>query len=178
MKNNRRGETIFVAVLILGLLGFVIGSFSYTIQLRLMPFLSGLSGIALLLIVLSGKYIPAARRRIGQAAEGQRAKLPIEGEEGIADDEGRLGDGLKVISYIVVLWGAVLVVGLPLSMFTFIIIFLRFEARVRLVKALVGSGIAVALMILGLKILGIDMWAGIMPTVVPGYVGGSLMPPL
>lgn len=178
MNSNNRGETILIVVLILGLSAFVIGSFSYAIQLRLMPLISGLSGIGLLFFILAAKYLPSMKGQIYLGRDVRSDIFLVKGEDGAAKSEARLGDGLRVMMYIVGLWTAVAVSGLVLSIFAFIFIFLKFEAGVRFRRALIGSVVTITLMAVGLHVLGITMWTGVMPTIVPGYVGGSSMPPL
>ena len=178
MNKGKLGETIFILVLIAGLFAFVIGSFSYTVELRIIPLLSGLIGIPLLATLLIGRSLPALRWQPDGTDEAAPSILAKNEDDDDADGEESAGAALKIMTYMIGLWVAVVIAGLTLSLPVFIAIFLIFEARVRPHNALISSLIAIAIVVIGLKALGIDPWAGIMPEVIPGYVGGSMMPPL
>jgi uncharacterized transporter YbjL len=81
-----------------------------------------------------------------------------------------------MIGYTVALWLTALIAGLLLAIVVFVTFFLWAEARLRLRSAVIGGVATGALTMAAFHVMKIDHWAGIMPELVPGYLGGSIMP--
>ncbi|HSM42698.1 MAG TPA: hypothetical protein VK862_18250 [Afifellaceae bacterium] len=176
MKKSRTGETIFVLILIAGLAIFTFGSLSYVTELRTMPLIFGVAGILLLLLLLAGNHIPALRG-ISRAGSPSVSAPPGGGEKATPNSaEPEWRDVLKVMAYMVGFWVAILFFGLTVTVPLLIAGFLIFEARVRAGYAILSGLIAVVVMVLSLNVMGIDVWPGIMPEIIPDYLGGGLMP--
>lgn len=177
MNKSRAGETLFILFLIAGLAIFTAGSLSYVAELRTMPLIFGVGGILLLVLLLAGNRYPAIRR-LGEAG----LPRPMAGvKDGKADapaggSEPQWRDALKIMAYMVGFWVAILFFGLTVIVPLLIAGFLIFEAGVRVRNAILSGLIAVALMVLSLNFMGIDVWPGIIPEIVPDYLGGGLMP--
>jgi hypothetical protein len=84
----------------------------------------------------------------------------------------------RVLAYIVGFWTLVFLFGLYLVPPLFIVLFLVVEAGVRLRQAVVSTLIACAFLFAGLHLLKIDLWVGVVREIVPGIVGGAVMPSL
>lgn len=175
-KKSRTGETIFVLSLIAGLSVFTFGSLSYVTELRTMPLIFGIAGILLLLLLLAGNHVPALRG-ISRAGSPSVSAPPGGGEKPAAKSaEPEWRDVLKIMAYMVGFWVAILVFGLTVTVPLLIAGFLIFEARVRVGYAIMSGLVAVVVMVLSLNLMGIDVWPGIMPEIIPDYLGGGLMP--
>jgi hypothetical protein len=176
MQKPRPGETVFILCLIAGLAIFTFGSLSYVTELRTMPLIFGSCGILLLVLLLAGNHIPAMRG-ISRAGSPSVSAPPGGGEKTAAKSaEPEWRDVLKIMAYMVGFWVAILVFGLTVTVPLLIAGFLIFEARVRAVYAVLCGLIAVVVMVFSLNLMGIDVWPGIMPEIIPDYLGGGLMP--
>ncbi len=176
MNTSHTGETIFVLFLIAGLAVFTFSSLSYVTELRTMPLIFGTAGILLLLILLAGNHVPALRG-IGRAGSPTVSGPPGSGEKPAAKGpEPEWRDVLKIMAYMVGFWVAILFFGLTVTVPLLIAGFLILEAGVRAGYAILSGLIAVVVMVLSLNVMGIDVWPGIMPEIIPDYLGGGLMP--
>ena len=175
-SKSRIGETIFVLFLIAGLAVFTFGSLSYVTELRTMPLIFGIAGILLLILLLVGNYVPAMRG-LGRAGTPSVSVSAAGGEKPETKSaEPKWSDVLKIMAYMIGFWVAILVFGLTVTVPLLIAGFLIFEAKVKIRNAILSGLIAVVVMILSLNLMGIDVWPGIMPEIVPDYLGGGLMP--
>ena len=176
MKKPRTGETVFVLLLIAGLAIFTFGSLSYVTELRTMPLIFGVAGILLLLLLLAGNHIPAMRS-IRQAGSPSASPSPGGDEKPEAKSaEPEWRDVLKIMAYMVGFWVAILLFGLTITVPLLIAGFLILEAKAKAGNAILSGVIAVVLMVFSLNFMGIDVWPGIIPEIVPDYLGGGLMP--
>jgi hypothetical protein len=178
MNKRLPGEAIFVLLLIVGLLAFVLGSLGYTVELRAMPQAFGLAGVALLVLVLIGIYFPSVRQWTDASLAADWTKMPGEEEkqEERPNRQERPAEFLRIIAYMVAVWVAVLLLGLTVTIPVFLTVFLVWEAKLRLRNALIASAVTIVIIVLALKAMGITLWAGIIPEIIPGYLGGSIMP--
>lgn len=175
-KKTRTGETVFVLVLIAGLAIFTFGSLAYVTELRTMPLIFGTCGILLLLLLLAGNHIPAMRG-ISQAGSPSASPQPGGDEKAEAkSNEPEWRDVLKIMAYMVGFWVAILFFGLTVTVPLLVAGFLIFEAKVKVGRAILSGVIAVVVMVFSLNFMGIDVWPGIIPEIVPDYLGGGLMP--
>ena len=75
-------------------------------------------------------------------------------------------------------WTLIFLFGLYLVPPLFIVQFLVVEAGMRWRHAVLSTLIACAFLFAGLHLLKIDLWVGVVPEIVPGIVGGAVMPSL
>ncbi|MBW1996486.1 MAG: hypothetical protein JRJ29_00835 [Deltaproteobacteria bacterium] len=53
------------------------------------------------------------------------------------------------------------------------------EAGIRWWKAFIYSVVTTALLYIGMvNLLKVDLWTGAIPEIIPGFLGGSLVPPI
>ncbi len=65
-------------------------------------------------------------------------------------------------------------VGPPIFLATYLIV----EAEVRPLWAILAGVIATAILDTGMMMVHVEVWAGIIPEIFEGYIGGAILPPL
>lgn len=156
MTKIDKGEAAFVLFLILWMLAFVLAASSYTSVVKILPLIFGGIGLVLLGLTLAGLF----KFGSGSARGGTESRA----------DVGRM------IGYMIALWLTAFLLGLLVAITLFVIVFLRREAKTSLRAAVITGSVTGALTVLTLQFMHIDLWAGIVPELIPGYVGGSIMP--
>lgn len=182
MKTRLNGT--FICALAFGVLMLlmVAEAFSFPQQVRLMPVLMGVITFVLFLLLLLGEFWPAivevAESNIEDIWGGRRSRKKMSGRGRFPKETPAWSDVLRIIGYIVAFWGLVLVLGLFLVPPVLISAYLIVEARVPTVKAIAVSYAFCGVLFTGLVLLNVDIWLGIAPELVPGFIGGGIMPEL
>ena len=87
-------------------------------------------------------------------------------------------DFLAPVFLAALFFAAVFLLGLFVVPPLFIAAYLVTEARTRLVAALFASLVASTCLYAGMALLGVDLWTGSIAEIVPGILGGGIIPPL
>jgi hypothetical protein len=72
----------------------------------------------------------------------------------------------------------VFVAGFPVVTPIYVTLYLVVEARVRFIWAALVGVFVTALIVTGMTMLHVEIWAGIGPKIIPDFVGGAILPPI
>ncbi len=178
-KVYRRGPFILTVLVILFFLLMFVFSFQYSPERRAFPQLAAVVGGTLSIITLMGGFFP----KLAKATEvklGRAASLEEE-TEGIPEAELKLETWRAVLTAIGWLSFAavgVYFVGFFATIPVFLFSFFRVQAKLgwmrTLVMTVVGGGILYSMLLFMAR--G-TTWSGAIPEVIPGIIGGALVPP-
>ena len=188
MKANITGTFVWVAMMAVAVIAMLVEAASLPPTLREIPNLLGWTVLVLFALLLVGDVHPAAIAWMDTPLEGLRqggnakkrgpGDAPDTALKNGAADAVPWPSVLWVLAYIVGFWILIFVFGLYLVPPLFIVLFLVVEAGVLLRHAVLATLIACAFLYAGLHLLKIDLWVGVVPEIVPGIVGGAIMPSL
>ncbi len=188
MKVRSTGTFVWVAVMAVAVIAMLVEAASLPPTIREVPNLLGWAVLVLFALLLVGEGYPAATAWMDTPLEelwqGGEANKAGPGDGPDTASKNRAADAvpwpsvLRVLAYIIGFWALVFLFGLYLAPPLFIVVFLVAEAGVRLRHAVLSSLIAGAFLFTGLYLLKIDLWRGVVPEIVPGILGGAIMPSL
>ncbi len=180
MKSRIDGSFIFTLFLGLFVLICLIYARDFPDSLQIATNLAGYITLALICVLLAGTFHPEILYWTETALQdlwgtgGQN--------EGAADAAAEKAPPwpavLKSMGYAVgfllfsFLFG--FFVGPPIFLATYLIA----EAKVRPLWAILAGVIATAILDTGMMMVHVEVWAGIIPEIFEGYIGGSILPPL
>jgi len=164
----------FVADLVLAVLVFLVILETATLpdEVQLVPALIARITFVLLLLALAGHFFPAINRWTEATLEDLFASRP----GGAAEKDASVATIFRMMVYAAGYWLLVLYLGMYVVPPVLITLYLVFEARVRVHWAALSAVLATAILIVGMKLLLVDVWLGAASEIVPGYVGGAVMP--
>lgn len=181
MKPRLNGSFIWTIVLGLFVLLMLIVARGFPDSLQFTPYLAGIGTLAMVLVLLAGNYYP----KILRWTETTLQDLWGGGKGGDESEDASESETevpwpavLRSMSYAVGFLAAVFVFGFAVVPPLFITLYLVVEARVRLLWAAVPAVVASVILVMGMALLNVEVWAGIIPEIVEGYIGGSIIPPL
>ena len=180
MKHPINGA--FVWTVIMGL--FVVLQVSvaggFTESLRFTPYLAGYGTIFMVIVLLAGHFYPEILRWTETTLQDLWGGGGTGGEGAAAetDKEPPWPAVLRSMGYAVGFLAAVFVFGIAVVPPLYIAFYLIVEADVRPLWAVLAALIASTILITGMVMLNVEVWAGIIPEIIEGYLGGSIIPPL
>jgi hypothetical protein len=146
---------------------YLLATLSQPLELRLLPLLIGTITLAMLGLL----SLPALARRLDRARSDRLPGLSRLAPPASAAVAATVGWLLGFLSALVLL-------GFTLTTPPFIALYLYHAARLPLLPAMLASA-AGSLLILGaFALLRISLWPGLIPELMPGVVGGGVLPPL
>ncbi len=164
-------------------LSIVLGATAYEGKQQLTAFVIGIPTIGLLVFLVLAEATPSLvklTRSFGVSEDD--APEDAEGTEGGAAAAMEAGSWRRVgivYGWLALYFGMTYVFGFYLSIPVFMTLFLLFESRLRLPYAL---GVVVAagapLYVIFRLVLDIPLWPGILPRIIPGIIGGGIVPQL
>lgn len=185
MKSRFSGAFIWTVLLGLGVLGLVYTARGFPDLLQFTPNLAGYGTLAMIAILIIGNFYPGILRWTettlqdmwggGKAGE-EEAEAEAEEEE--AAQETPWIDVVRSISYAVGFLISVFLLGFPAITPIYVTLYLVAEAQVRFIWAALVGVFVTALIVTSMGLLYVEVWAGIIPEIIPGYLGGSILPPL
>jgi hypothetical protein len=183
MTNLSRDQLLNIVVTGLMLFlaaSFVIGAFTYAPRMRIVPLVIGIPTIAMLVFILALELRPDLfkPRKLREAEEAPKPEAPRQvSASGI--DAGRWQRVVTIYGWIVGFFAATLVLGHYLAIPLFLLAFFIKETKVDPVRAIaVSAAVTVVLIVVFDLLLDIPLWPGVLPRIIPHYIGGGSMPPL
>lgn len=180
MKSRIDGSFVFSIFLAAFVLICVVEARNFPPLLQVATNIAGYSTLTLIGLLLLGTFRP----EILSWTETTLQDMWGGGKEG-ARDEGAAGEGnarwpavLRVMGYAVGFLLLAFLFGFFVVPPVFLALFLIVEAEVRPLPAIVAAVVATALLDGGMMLVHVEVWAGIIPEVIEGYLGGAIMPPL
>jgi hypothetical protein len=182
MKSHLNGSLVWTVVLGLFVLMMVVVARGFQDSLQFTPYLAGFGTLAMILVLLAGNYYPEILRWTETTLQdlwgGGDTGDTTGGEGTVAEQEPPWPAVLRSMSYAVGFLVAVFLFGFALVPPLFVTLYLVVEAGVRFRWAMLAAVIVCALLIFGMVMLQVEVWAGIIPEIVEGYLGGSIIPPV
>ena len=187
MKAKSIGIFVWVPSMAITVIIMLIDATTLPPSLREIPDLLGWTVLILFALVLVGEVYPKAIAWMDSPLEdflqSGEANKAAPGEGNTALSNGAVAavpwpSVLRVLAYIIGFWVLTFLFGLYLVPPLFIFFFLVVEAGVRLRNAALSTLLACAFLFTGLHLLEISLWVGVVPEIVPGIVGGAVMPSL
>jgi len=170
---------VWTVILGLFILLLVVVARGFEDSLQFTPYLAGIGTLAMILVLLAGHYYPEILRWTETTLQdlwgGGEVK---DGGPAAAEEEAPWPAVVRSMSYAVGFLAAVFLFGFAVVPPLFITLYLVIEAGVRPRWAVLAAVIASTILVFGMVMLQVEVWAGIIPEIVEGYVGGSIIPPL
>ena len=150
----------------------------YPPEVQVLPLVVGLPTLALTIVLLVGEFHPPVMQWLDSALDelwGGRRETP---EAAAGQSSTSWGPVLRMMAWAIGFFAAVFLLGLFAVPPLFIVAYLVTEARMRLGTALLASLVASTCLYAGMALLGVDLWTGSIAEIVPGILGGGIIPPL
>lgn len=180
MKSPINGAFVWTICLGLFVLLQVTVAGGFTEALRFTPYLAGYGTLSMVIVLLAGTYYPEILRWTETTLQDLWGGGGA-GDKGVAseaEEDAPWPAVLRSMSYAVGFLVAVFVFGFALVPPLYVALYLIVEARVRPLWAALAALIASFTLIIGMVLLRVEVWAGIIPEIIEGYLGGSIIPPL
>ncbi len=179
MKSRINGAFIWTVILGLFVVLQVTVAGGFTESLRFTPYLAGFGTLFMVIVLLAGNFYPEILRWTETTLQDLWGGGGA-GDEGpaAAEEEPPWPAVLRSMSYAVGFLVAVFVFGFALVPPLYVTLYLVVEAGVRLRWAVLVAVAVSAALIMGMVLLHVEVWAGIIPEIIEGYLGGSIIPPL
>jgi len=180
MKSRIDGAFIFTLLLGVCTLGALLAGRDFPDSLKIATYLAGATTLGLICLLLAGAFYP------GMLAWAETALQDLWGGgggdagamESVAEDAPPWPAVIRSIFYalgfLVLSFLLGFFVGPPIFLATYLIV----EAKARPVPAILAGVIATAALDTGMIMVHVEVWAGIVPEIVEGYIGGAILPPI
>ena len=179
MRGYPSGSFYWMAVMAAIIVLMLFAAQTLPTEVRVTPVLLGYVTLGFFAILMGLEFVRAIQ---GQPYSGTQPTGPDSqtdrGDVPEDDAEQPWPSVLRIMTYIVAFWLLVVLFGLVLIPPVFIIFFLVIEARVRLLYAVGAALVLCAALITGLLLLKVEVWLGVIAEVIPGILGGSILPEL
>lgn len=179
MRLHFKGSLVCSLLLTLFVVVLLVTAQNYPEDVRLVPFVIGIPTVVLFVLLLTGEFYPTLMRWMESTLEdlwGGQAKGS--GVQAVSQELTSWSSVSRVIGWAVAFFALVFFLGFFLVPPLFVAAFLVVEAEVRTSRAIVASLVACVALYGGMTFLRVDLWLGAIPEVVPGFLGGSIIPPL
>ena len=178
MKSRLNGSFIWTIIIGLFVLMMVVVATGFEESLQITPYLAGLGTLAMVLVLLAGNFYPEILRWTETTLQDLWGGGGTGNVSTAAEQEPPWPAVLRSMSYATGFLVAVFLFGFALVPPLFVTLYLVVEAGVRFRWAMLAAVIVCALLIFGMVMLQVEVWAGIIPEIVEGYIGGSIIPPI
>ena len=151
---------------------------AYPPEVQVLPLVVGLPTLALTIILLVGEFRPPVMQWLDSALDdlwGGRRDTPDPGAEQSSTSWRPV---VRMMAWALGFFATVFLLGMFVVPPVFIVAYLVTEARMSPDGALGASLAASTCLYAGMAFLGVDLWTGSVPEVVPGILGGGIIPPL
>jgi len=155
-------------------------------NLQIVTNIAGYATLFLIVLLLVGHFRP------GMLSWAETTLQDVWGGKGTdarsigrADEDAEAGEGpipwpgvARSMGYALGFLALAFVFGFYLVPPLFIATYLILDARVPPLWAVVTGVAATVLLIGGMQAVNVDVWVGVIPEIIPDYLGGSIMPPI
>jgi len=176
-KPWKNGEFIVTAFLTFFVGAMFITTLGYRPEVRLVPML--VSGFTLIMLggLLVLQFYPNLMKKMEVGLEDMLGASSPEKESEETEQASTAGI-MRMIYWIVGFFVSIFLLGIKVSFPLFILSFILIEGKERLWKAFLVTAVGSALIFIALDFLGITLWVGALPEIIPGILGGSNIPRL
>ncbi|MBN2401833.1 MAG: tripartite tricarboxylate transporter permease [Spirochaetes bacterium] len=159
------------AMLIIISCSFIFAARGYEWESNILPLITAISAIIILIIILvseaSGKFAYVMEYVMGSF-----------GQKGSITTDPKWSKLMQLYIWLMGLVLAIFLIGYVASILISVFILLRYVGRVKTPKSIIFAVIIdVFIYIIYGLIFSVRLWPGIIPSVIPGFVGGGSLPP-
>lgn len=180
LKARIDGAFVFTFCLGVYVLVCLIDAGNYPGSLRVAIYIAGYSTLAFIVLLLAGTFRPEILRWSETTLQdlwGSREKSETAAEtlsEGAVPWPAVLRTMGYAVGFLLLAFFAGLFVAPPIFLATYLMV----EARMHPVPAVLAGLITTALLDTGMIMVHVDVWPGIIPEIIEGYLGGGILPPI
>ena len=179
MKSQRTGELNWVTCLLIFVLLFILTGMFYPKEVRLIPYVVGFPTLVLLLFLWIGGFNPVVKRWVEIATRGQRGGEKKSESSAKESEFTEWRPVLIVMAWVFPFFILVFLFGYALMSPIFIACFLIRKAGMRWPIAVASAIFSTALIFLLMEgLIDADLWCGAIPEIIPGWLGGAIIPQL
>ena len=179
MKKQWTGDQIWIAVMILFVLLLIVAGLAYPKEVKLIPYVVGFPTLFLLLFLWFGGFNSVIRHWVEMDVRGNRRGENRPGESEKGSEFTEWGPVLIIMVWVFLTFLLVFLFGFALISPVFIACFLIQKARMRWPIAVASAVFSTVLIYLFMEgVINADLWCGAIPEIIPGYLGGAIIPPL
>lgn len=179
MKLHFKASLVWSLLLTLFVVVLLVTAQDFPEDVRLVPFVIGIPTVVLFIVLLIGEFYPPLMEWMESTLEdlwGGKRKGPV--VESLSQEATSWSSVIRVMAWAVAFFVLVFFLGFFLVPPVFIAAFLIMEAGVSPFRAIVASLITSIALDSGMVFLKVGLWMGAIPEIIPGFVGGSIIPPL
>lgn len=179
MKKQWTGDQIWITIMIIFVLLLILTGLVYPKEVRMIPHVVGFPTLFLLLFLWVGGLNPVIKRWVEMAARGKRHGQNESDESDKGSEFTEWGPVLIVMAWVFPAFILVFLFGFALISPIFIACFLNRKAGMRWPMAVCSAIFSITLIYLFMEgIINADLWCGAIPEIIPGFLGGAIIPPL
>ena len=179
MKSRWTGEQNWVTCLLIFVLLFILTGMVYPREVRLIPYVVGFPTLVLLLFLWISGFNPVVKRWVVIATRGQRGGEKKSESPAKESEFTEWMPVLIVMAWVFPFFILVFLFGYALISPIFIACFLIRKAGMRWPIAVASAIFSTALIFLLMEgLIDADLWCGAIPEIIPGWLGGAIIPQL
>lgn len=178
MKSRLDAPFFWFLAMALVVVAFLVDGRAFPPQVRIVPYLVGITTLVLLVILLLGNFYPAVTRWTESTLEDLWGGVRDAAGTRPPQEAPPWSGVFRIAAWIVGFFLSVFLLGIVAVPSFFIAAFLIVEAGVAARKA-IPIALAVSFAVCaGMAALQVEFWTGLIPELIPGYLGGAILPPL
>lgn len=179
MRLQVKGSLLFSLSLALFVAVLLVTAREYPEEVRLVPFVIGIPTLGLFIILLVGEFYPTLMHWMESALDDLwGSQTRGSSVNAMSQELTSWSSVFRVIGWAVAFFVLVFFLGFFLVPPLFIAAFLVVEAKARASRAIAASLVACVALYGGMSFLRVYLWLGAIPEIIPGFLGGSIIPPL
>lgn len=179
MKSRWTGEQTWVTCLLIFVLLLIVTGMFYPMEVRMIPYVVGFPTLVLLLFLWIGGFNPVVKRWVEMAVRGQQRVEKKSGKPEKGSEFTAWKPVLIVMAWVFPFFILVFLFGYALMSPIFIASFLIRKAGMRWPMAVASAIFSTALIFLLMEgLIDADLWCGAIPEIIPGWLGGAIIPEL
>jgi hypothetical protein len=181
---SKRGTVLFHLFLLFAVLAMIASSFTFTERARLLPLMIGMPTALLLVLSLVRELKPDHILRFQNwigvfPSDGTGGKTAQGFSSAVEQEVPPLSSFFIGGAWFCLLLVLVLFLGFPVATLLFVPSFLFVFARYSWWRVFLYTAVLFLVEWYGFELLlGLKLWHGAVPEIVPGFLGGGILPPL
>jgi len=185
MKPSVNGSFVFTLLLGIFVLTCLAAAADLPAQLQIATHIAGYSTLVLIVLLLVGHFRPGLMHWAETTLQDVWGGKGTDARSVGRDEDAEGGEGplpwhavARSMGYAVGFLALAFIFGFYLVPPLFIATYLIADARVRPLWAVLSGIAATVLLIGGMQAVNVDVWVGVIPEIIPRYLGGSMIPPI
>ena len=183
MKSHLNGAFIWTVLLGLFVLFMIYTAQHFPDLLQFTPNLAGYGTLVMIAILIIGNFYPSILSWTETTLQDLWGDTKpdndlVELEDETLEKAVSWPDVIRAISYALGFLIFVFMLGFSAVTPVYITLYLVTEARVHFIWAALTGVFVTAMIVTGMGLLSVEIWAGLIPEIIPDYLGGSILPPV